>query len=81
LEATERGLPFACTRAILDTVNQNVVGVGLADENGHVRAGKAAKALFRNPGMVFGGIRLMRDLNRSTRVMARAIGAVARQVG
>ncbi|MGH7918117.1 MAG: hypothetical protein ACREQE_11655 [Candidatus Binataceae bacterium] len=78
LEASQRGIPFACARAILDTVDHELVGAELANEDGRVRPGAAVKALLRDPAMVVSALRLRRNLKRSTEVLARALEAIVR---
>ena len=80
-EAAARGIPFVAMRTIMDTVDHDVAGAVLADENGKVRPLKAAAALARNPAMVSGVIRLVRNLRQATHSMAIAIEAVTRQLG
>jgi len=81
LEAVARGIPFVAMRTIMDTVEHDLAGAGLADENGNVRPLKAAATLVRNPAMVAGVVRLMRNLRQATRSMALAIEAVTQGVG
>jgi adenosylhomocysteine nucleosidase len=76
-EARQRGIRFACARAILDTVEHELAGAELADEEGRIRAGAAAVALLRNPRIAISGIRLMRNLRYSTAVLARALEVLA----
>ena len=80
-EAAARGIPFVAMRTIMDTVDHDVAGATLADENGKVRPLKAAGALARNPAMVPGVIRLVRNLRQATQSMAVAIDAVTRRLG
>lgn len=80
-EAAARGIPFVAMRTIMDTVDHDLAAAGLADENGDVRPLKAAAALIRNPAMVAGVVRLMRNLRRATRSMALAIEAVTQRAG
>jgi adenosylhomocysteine nucleosidase len=79
-EAAARGIPFVAMRTIMDTVDHDLTGAVLADENGKVRPFKAAAALARNPAMVTGVIRLVRNLRQATHSMATAIDAVIRQL-
>ena len=74
-EAAARDIPFVCLRTIMDTAEQNLEGAMLADEDGRVRVGAAARALIRNPGMIRASIRLMRNLRIATGSMAIAIEA------
>jgi adenosylhomocysteine nucleosidase len=80
-EASARGIPFVAMRTIMDKVEHDLAAAGLADENGDVRPLKAAATLMRNPAMVAGVVRLMRNLRRATRAMALAIEAVMQPVG
>ncbi len=81
LEAAARGIPFVAMRTIMDTVEHDLAGAGLADEDGKVRPFKAAAALARNPAMVAGVVRLVRNLRRASDAMAVAMDAVARGLG
>jgi adenosylhomocysteine nucleosidase len=78
-EASARNLPFVCLRTILDTAAQNLDGAMLADENGRVRALRAARALMANPRLIGASIRLMRDLRVATNSMAMAVDAALSQ--
>jgi adenosylhomocysteine nucleosidase len=78
-EAAAIGLPFVAMRTIMDKVEHDLAGAGLADENGKVRPLKAAAALVRNPAMVGGVIRLMRNLRQATHAMAVTIEAMTRR--
>ena len=49
-EAAARGLPFVAIRAVLDEVDDEVVGAAMADEDGNVRPLAATSYLIRNPG-------------------------------
>jgi adenosylhomocysteine nucleosidase len=80
-EAASRGIPFIAIRTIMDTVEHDVAGAGLADENGKVRPLKAAATLARNPAMVAGVIRLVRNLRKASDAMAVAVEALARALG
>ena len=80
-EAAARGIPFVAMRTIMDTVEHDLAGAGLADENGKVRPLKAAATLARNPAMVAGVVRLLRNLRRASDAMAVAVDAVARRLG
>jgi adenosylhomocysteine nucleosidase len=78
-EAAARGIPFVAMRAIMDTVDHDLEAAGLADRNGRVRPLKAAAMLVRNPAMVAGVIRLMRNLRQATHSMALTVEAVTRR--
>ena len=75
-EAAARGIPFVAMRTIMDTVEHDLAGAGLADENGKVRPLKAAAMLARNPAVVAGVIRLVRNLRKAADAMAVAVEAV-----
>jgi adenosylhomocysteine nucleosidase len=79
-EAAARGIPFVALRTIMDTVEHDLAGAGLADENGKVRPFKAAATLVRNPAMVAGVVRLVRNLRKAADAMAIAVEAVARSL-
>jgi len=74
-EAVAREIPFVCMRTIMDTAAQNLEGAMLADEDGRVRIGAAARALIRDPRMIGASIRLMRNLRAATASMAIAVEA------
>jgi adenosylhomocysteine nucleosidase len=80
-EAAARGIPFVAMRTIMDTVDHDLAAARLADRNGKVRPLKAAAMLLRNPPMVAGVIRLMRNLRQATHSMALSVDAVARRMG
>jgi adenosylhomocysteine nucleosidase len=80
-EAATRRIPFVAIRTIMDTVADDLAGALLADANGKVRPLKAAAALARNPAMVAGVIRLVRNLRLATHSMATTIEAVTRRLG
>jgi len=69
-------VPCVCLRTIMDTAEHELAGAGLADEEGNVRMLAAASALIRNPRMVGGVIRLVRNLRQATTAMAIAVEAV-----
>ena len=77
-EANRRGLRFACIRAVLDTVDETIVGAELAGPDGEVRALAAAGFMLRNPGAVLGLSRMMRMLGRAKGSIADALEAVIR---
>jgi len=79
-EAAARGIPFVAMRTIMDKVEHDLAGAEFADENGKVRPLKAAATLVRNPAMVGGVIRLVRNLRQATHAMALTIEAVTRRV-
>lgn len=76
-EAAARGLPFACVRAVLDTVDDEVFGAELADEHGSVNPFRAAAYFVANPRAAIWLPRMMRNLTISTRSLADALEAIA----
>ena len=70
------GRPFVSVRAIIDSVDDEVAGAALADENGQVRALAAAGHLIRNPGEFLKLPRMMINLGRATRSIADALEAI-----
>ena len=72
------GLRFACVRAVLDTVDEEIVGAELAGPDGVVRPLAAASFVLRNPAAVIGLARMMRSLNRATAALAAALEALSR---
>jgi len=77
-EATHRGRRFGCVRAVLDRVDEEIVGAELAGPEGKVRPLAAAAFLMRNPGSIAGLTRMMRALNRATASLANALEALIR---
>jgi len=77
-EAHRCGMRFACVRAVLDTVDEEIVGAELAGPNGEVQALAAARFVLRNPAAVVGLARMMRSLNRATAALANALEALSR---
>jgi len=77
-EAHRCGLRFACLRAVLDTVDEKIVGAELAGPDGEVRPLAAAGFVLRNPAAVVGLARMMRSLNRATAALAAALEALCR---
>jgi adenosylhomocysteine nucleosidase len=76
-EADRCGMRFACVRAVLDTVDEEIVGAELAGPDGEVRPLAAAGFVLRNPGAVIGLARMMRSLNRATAALANALEALS----
>jgi adenosylhomocysteine nucleosidase len=76
-EANRRGMRFACVRAVLDTVDEEIVGAELAGPDGEVRPLAAARLVLRNPAAVIGLARMMRSLNRATAALANALEALS----
>lgn len=79
-ETHRRGLPFVCLRTILDSAVEELAGAALADENGRVRPLTAAKTVVTNPSMLIGAARLMRNLRKSTRILATVTESVLQRV-
>ncbi|MGH7779864.1 MAG: hypothetical protein ACREQR_08555 [Candidatus Binataceae bacterium] len=77
LEAHARGFRFAVLRAVMDSVDDDVAGAEMADENGNVRPLAATNFLLRNPGVIMRLPRMMQSLGRATRTLAFALEAVA----
>lgn len=77
-EAHRCGLRFACVRAVLDTVDEKIVGAELAGPDGEVRPLAAVGFVLRNPAAVAGLARMMRSLNRATAALAAALEALCR---
>ena len=76
-EADGRGLPFVAIRAVLDEVDDEVVGAEMADEDGNVRPLAATSYLLRNPGTMLKLPRMIRNLSRATAAIADALTAIA----
>ncbi|MFZ0887694.1 MAG: hypothetical protein WA005_04515 [Candidatus Binataceae bacterium] len=77
-EALSRDIPFACVRAVMDTVEDELFGWGLADDQGRVRPLAAAFYLVRNPAVMLRLPRIMRNLAAASRSLAAAIEALSR---
>jgi adenosylhomocysteine nucleosidase len=77
-EAHRLRLRFACVRAVLDTVDEELVGAELAGPDGEVRPLAAASFVLRNPAALVGLARMMRSLNRATAALAAALEALSR---
>jgi adenosylhomocysteine nucleosidase len=76
-EAAARGIPFFAIRAVLDEVDDEVVGAEMADEDGNVRPMAATSYLIRNPATMLKLPRMMRNLSRATAAIADALEAIA----
>ncbi len=76
-EAAVRGLPFVAIRAVLDEVDDEVVGAEMADEDGDVSPLAATAYLLRNPATVLKLPRMIRNLSRATAALADALSAIA----
>jgi adenosylhomocysteine nucleosidase len=79
-EAAARGLPFVCMRAVLDAVDDEVFGADLADEHGSINPLRAAAWFVANPRAAMWLPRMMRNLSVSTRSLADALEAIARDI-
>ncbi len=78
-EAGVRGLPFLAIRAVLDEVDDEVVGAAMADEAGNVRPLAATSYLLRNPATMLKLPRMIRNLSRATAAIADALTAIAHE--
>jgi adenosylhomocysteine nucleosidase len=78
-EAAVRGLPFLAIRAVLDELDDEVVGAAMADANGNVRPLAATSFLLRNPAAMLQLPRMMRNLSRATAAIADALTAIAHE--
>jgi hypothetical protein len=78
-EANQRGLPFVALRAVLDEVDEEVVGGEIADEDGNVRPLAATSFLLRNPATMLKLPRMIRNLSRATTAIADALTAIAHE--
>jgi adenosylhomocysteine nucleosidase len=76
-EAAARGLPFIAIRAVLDEVDDEVVGAEMADEDGNVRPLAATSYLIRNPATMLKLPKMIRNLSRATAAIADALTAIA----
>lgn len=75
-EAAKRGIPFAVVRTVVDSLEDEVVGAGIADEEGRVKPLKAAGYLMHNPGAMMKLPRMLHNLALATRSLADAIEAL-----
>jgi len=76
-EAAARGIPFLAIRAVLDEVDDEIVGAAMADQDGNVRPLAATAYLIRNPAAMLKLPRLIRNLSRATAAIADALMAIA----
>ena len=76
-EAAARGLPFVAIRAVLDEVDDEIVGAEMADADGNVRPLAATSYLIRNPAAMLKLPRMIRNLSRATASIADALTAIA----
>ena len=79
VEAAARGLPFVVLRAVLDEVDDEVVGAEMVDEEGNVNPLGATAFLVRNPATVLKLPRMVRNLSRATTAIADALEAIAHE--
>jgi nucleoside phosphorylase len=75
-QARARGIGFTCLRAIIDQVDEEVVGATLTDPGGEVSVLAATTYLLRNPGDLLKLPRMMANLGRATRSLATGLGAI-----
>ncbi len=78
-EAAVRGLPFIAIRAVLDEVDDEVVGAAMADQDGNLRPLAATSFLLRNPATMLKLPRMIRNLSRATNAIADALTAIAHE--
>jgi len=78
-EAAARGLPFVAIRAVLDEVDDEIVGAAMADQDGKVRPLAATSYLLRNPAAMLKLPRMLRNLSRATAAIANALTAIAHE--
>ncbi len=78
-EATVRGLPFVAIRAVLDEVDDEIVGAAMADQDGNVKPLAATSFLLRNPATMLKLPRMIRNLSRATAAIADALTAIAHE--
>lgn len=79
VEAAARGIPFVVLRAVLDEVDDEVVGAEMVDKDGNVDPFAATAFLVRNPGTVLKFPRMIRNLSRATSAIADALEAIAHE--
>ena len=75
-EAAARGIPFAIVRTVIDSLEDEIFGAEMADEEGRVKPLAAANYLVRNPGAVLKIPWMIRNLAVATRSLADAIEAL-----
>jgi adenosylhomocysteine nucleosidase len=73
IEATARGLPFAIVRTVIDSLEDEIFGAELADDEGRVKPLATANYLVRNPGAFLKIPWMLRNLSLATRALAEAI--------
>jgi len=79
VEAAARSLPFVVLRAVLDEVDDEVVGAEMVDDEGNVNPLGATAFLVRNPATVLKLPRMIRNLSRATTAIADALEAIAHE--
>jgi adenosylhomocysteine nucleosidase len=77
-EALAREIPFVCMRAIIDEVDDQVIGPRL-DKEGNIRALATAVKVLRNPGDLLKLPQMMKNLGRATKSLADALEVVTRE--
>ncbi|HZO82879.1 MAG TPA: hypothetical protein VFB33_14375 [Candidatus Binataceae bacterium] len=75
--AHRRGLRFACVRAVFDTLDEEVVGAGLAGPDGEVKPLAAAGFILRHPAAILQLPAMLRSMNRAAAALAPALEALA----
>ena len=75
-EAAARGIPFAIVRTVIDSLEDEIFGAEMADEQGRVKPLAAANYLVRNPGAVLKIPWMIRNLALASRSLADAIEAL-----
>ena len=75
-EASARGVPFAIVRTVIDSLDDEIFGAAMADEEGRVKPLAAANYLMRNPGAVLKLPWMIRNLALATRALADAMEAL-----
>ena len=75
-EAVARGIPFAIVRTVIDSLEDEIFGAEMADEEGRVKPLAAANYLVRNPGAFLKIPGMLRNLALATRSLADAVEAL-----
>ncbi len=75
-EAVARGIPFAIVRTVIDSLEDEIFGAEMADEEGRVKPLAAANYLVRNPGAFLKLPGMLRNLALATRSLADAVEAL-----
>lgn len=76
LETTARGIPLAIVRTVMDSLEDEIFGAEIADEQGRVGPIAAANYLIQNPGAFLKLPSTLRNLTRATKSLADAIEAL-----